>query len=44
MEIIKKTFGMAYLIAIVLLASSFLATGAEYSVGSGNDDWWTRIS
>ena len=42
MEIIKKTFGMAYLIAIVLLASSFLATGAEYSVGSGNDDWWTE--
>jgi hypothetical protein len=42
MEIIKKTFGMAYLIAIVLLASGFNATGAEYSVGSENDDWWTE--
>ena len=40
MEIIKKTFCIASLIVIVLLASSFLAMGAEYSVGSGNDDWW----
>jgi thiol-disulfide isomerase/thioredoxin len=41
MEIIKKTFCIASLIVVVLLASSFLAMGAEYSVGSGNDDWWT---
>lgn len=29
------------LIAIILLASGINAMGAEYSVGSGNNDWWT---
>ena len=29
------------LIAIILLASGINAMGAESSVGSGNDDWWT---
>ena len=41
MSMIKKTVGIASLITIVLLASGFCAIGAEYSVGSGNDDWWT---
>jgi glutaredoxin len=42
MDIIKKTVCMASLITIVLLASGFNAMGAEYSVGSANDDWWTK--
>jgi len=29
------------LIAIALLAFAISAMGAEYPVGSGNDDWWT---
>ena len=41
MSMIKKTVGIASLITIVLLASGFCAIGAEYSVGSGNDEWWT---
>jgi len=41
MSIIKKTVRIASLIAIIFLASGFYAVGAEYSVGSGNDDWWT---
>lgn len=41
MSVIKKTVGIASLITAILLASGFCAAGAEYSVGSGNDDWWT---
>lgn len=40
MEIKKLNFA-ASLIAIILLASGINAQGAEYPVGSGNDDWWT---
>ncbi|HPS91002.1 MAG TPA: thioredoxin family protein [Methanothrix sp.] len=32
---------ISYLIAIALLASAISAMGAEYPVGSANDDWWT---
>ncbi|MFA6373254.1 MAG: hypothetical protein WCW68_11555, partial [Methanothrix sp.] len=38
MDKIKK---ISSLIAIILLASGINAMGSEYSVGSGNDDWWT---
>ena len=41
MDIIKKTVCIASLIAIFILACSVNVMGAEYSVGSGNDDWWT---
>jgi len=41
MSTIKKTVRIASLIVITLLASCFCALGAEYSVGSGNNDWWT---
>lgn len=41
MDIIKKTLGLASLITIIFLISGFYATGAEYSVGSGNENWWT---
>ena len=41
MSMIKKTAGIASLITAILLASGFCAMGAEYSVGSGNDNWWT---
>ena len=40
MSVIKKTVGIASLITVILLASGFCAAGAEYSVGSGDDDWW----
>ena len=40
MEIKKNNFA-DFLIAIILLASGINALGAEYPVGSGNDDWWT---
>lgn len=32
---------LSSLIAIALLASAIGAMGAEYPVGSANDDWWT---
>ena len=41
MSMIKKTVQIASLITIVLLASGSCALGAEYSVGSGNEAWWT---
>lgn len=41
MDIITKTVCIASLITTILLASGFSAMGAEYSMGSGNDDWWT---
>ena len=41
MDIIKKTVCLSSLIAAILLASGINAMGAEYSVGYGNDDWWT---
>ncbi|MBC7121346.1 MAG: hypothetical protein H5T33_07265 [Candidatus Methanosuratus sp.] len=41
MEIISRKIGITSLIAVFLLALGFYAAGAEYSVGSENDDWWT---
>ena len=41
MGIIKRAVGIASLIAVCILAYGLNAMGAEYSVGSGNDDWWT---
>jgi hypothetical protein len=41
MDKIRKTVCMASLIATILFASGINAIGAEYPVGSGNDDWWT---
>lgn len=41
MDIISRKSGIASLIAVILLALGFNAAGAEYSVGSENDDWWT---
>ena len=42
MDISKKTVCLASLIAFFILATGFNAMGAQYSVGSGNDDWWTK--
>lgn len=42
MDLFKKTICMASLIAVFTLAAGFSASGAENSVGSGNDDWWTK--
>jgi len=42
MDVSKKTVGVASLIAFFILATGFNALGAEFSVGSGNDDWWTK--
>jgi hypothetical protein len=42
MEISKKTVCIASLIALFITATGFSALGAQYSVGSGNDDWWTK--
>lgn len=41
MNMIKRTVCIASLITTIFLASGFSAVGAGYSVGSGNDDWWT---
>jgi len=41
MDIIKKTVCLASLFAIFILACSVNIMGAEYSVGPGNDSWWT---
>jgi glutaredoxin len=41
MDTIKKTFSVASLIAVFILACSVNVMGAEYSVGPGNDSWWT---
>ena len=41
MEIFRKTVFIASLIAFFVLAAGFSAMGAQYPVGSGNDDWWT---
>lgn len=41
MDIIKKTVCLASLFAVFILASSFSGMGAEYSVGPGNESWWT---
>ena len=37
-----RTIILASLIALLVFAASFSAWGMEYSVGSGNEDWWTR--
>jgi hypothetical protein len=42
MDLFKKTICMASLIAVFILATGFNASGATNSVGSGNDDWWTK--
>ncbi|MEI8003089.1 MAG: thioredoxin family protein [Methanothrix sp.] len=41
MDKIRKIVCISSLIAIILLASAVNAMGAEFSAGSGNDDWWT---
>jgi len=41
MSMIKKMVRIASLITIILLVSGSGVVGAEYSVGSGNGDWWT---
>jgi len=41
MNEIKKTFCIASLMAVFIMAAGINAMGAEYSVGSGDDDWWT---
>jgi hypothetical protein len=41
MDIVSRKYGIASLIALILIALGFNATGAEYSVGSESDDWWT---
>lgn len=41
MGMITKYFSLASLITIIALVSVSCVIGAEYSVGSGNDDWWT---
>ena len=38
--IIKKIVYIASLTTVLILATGFNAVGAQYSVGSGNDDWW----
>jgi hypothetical protein len=42
MDMIKKTVCVASLIAVFILASSASVMGAEYSLGSENDSWWTK--
>ena len=42
MDIVSRKYGIASLIALILIALGFNATGAEYSVGSESDDWWTE--
>ncbi len=42
MGIVKKAVGIVSLIAVCILAYGLNAMGAEYSVGSGNDDWWAK--
>ncbi len=41
MDIFKKIICMVSLIAFFILATGSSVSGASYSVGSGNDDWWT---
>jgi len=41
MDLFKKTICSATLIAVFMLVAGFNASGAENSVGSGNDNWWT---
>ncbi len=41
MDLFKKRVCMASLIAIFILAAGFGASGAQNSLGSGSDDWWT---
>lgn len=41
MDISKKALRTASLVAILILAGGFNALGAKYSVGLGNDDWWS---
>jgi len=41
MDISKTPVWLASLIALIILATGFNALGAQYSVGAGNDDWWT---
>jgi len=39
MDIVSRKYGIASLIALILIALGFNAAGAEYSVGSESDDW-----
>lgn len=42
MDLLKKTIFTASLIAVFILAGIFSASATANSVGSGNDDWWTK--
>ncbi|NLJ22442.1 MAG: thioredoxin family protein, partial [Methanothrix soehngenii] len=42
MDIVSRKYGIASLIALILIAFGFNAAGAEYSLGSESDDWWTE--
>ncbi|MCJ7445299.1 MAG: thioredoxin family protein [Methanotrichaceae archaeon] len=41
MDSIRKTIFVITLATIYLLTIGFCALGAEYPIGSGNNDWWT---
>ncbi|OPY56581.1 MAG: hypothetical protein A4E49_00201 [Methanosaeta sp. PtaU1.Bin112] len=41
MDMIKKIVCLAPMISVLILSSGLNAFGAEYSIGSGDDDWWT---
>lgn len=41
MDISKTPVWLASSIALFILALGLNALGAQYSVGAGNDDWWT---
>jgi hypothetical protein len=42
MSISMRAVCITSLIAFFILATGFNAMGAEFSVGSGSDDWWTK--
>ncbi len=42
MDLFKKTICITSLIAFFVLVAGFSASGAENSVGSGDDNWWTK--
>ncbi len=41
MNLFNKKVCIVSIIAFFILATGFIAQGAQYSVGSGNDSWWT---
>jgi hypothetical protein len=38
----KKIIILVGFIAVVLIITNYASIGAQYDVGSGNDDWWTK--